>query len=42
VNRDFSTINDFVALLNKYVTFTYTRAALLERVCDVMLLRLSV
>lgn len=40
-NQNYSTIQDFVALVKNYNVCTYTRAAMLERVCDVMLLRLS-
>lgn len=34
---NYSTIQDFVALVKNYNVCTYTRAAMLERVCDVML-----
>jgi hypothetical protein len=37
---NYSTIQDFVELVKNYNVCTYTRAAMLERVCDVML-RLS-
>ncbi len=38
-NQNYSTIKEFVELVNNYNVCTYTRAAMLERVCDVMLLR---